>query len=1085
MKSVSEQTYNTIRESYAIDARAKVMAEWNLNRYYPMTIDNTPSEKDASYNEDLFPLASVIKPDRPVAGIIKAVANQSKTATRYRDVVPSARYYVSSPNDVYKYWNSPYPADADGYIPNHTDGSSSVRVAAEYAKSTKTEYARVTCNKINITVENTWAKPVEFTVQVKTTRSSPWRTIATNPEIRSDGQIKLYYDGTNWISTPNYDNSTTLGALRLVVTKMNKPNAYFSLIEMGLRLEKELSEDVVGINDSASLGDVDFITPLGTVSSNEGSLVLRNDDQRYAPSFDSDQFYRRILDKKAIIKAWYIFDGEEVKQFELETQSWVPGQYDCTVNLADASRYLQEAKPPQLFYTDIPVQEAIYKMLDSVGYTRYKVDFAEDATNPVIDVFWTTGEQTVWEVVQELSKAFQMAMYYDADGFFRISPREVTWNYYKEPIWDIRGDSREGVPDLIEFSEESQYEANKVTVTYKPTHFSRQTGNVFPYETAWEPGSDNTDTTSEAADSDIVTLSTSALVKNFLKDDISFWFTSEVAASWPWKGIAQIQGEFVEYEGKTYLYYLPDGTQESKILKSYEEQKALDDASPPLLAYANKYTGEMIVKTRGMWNSGARDHYYQTNFTSWAFSKWSPKKVIQTKAPGITQHTEGSQIRISTGASDTTDTITMMQRGSISDQGYYHLGTRVKMPNAARPHNQVGIIFNSPGTGSGYYLDIVPTAKLGGALRGVRNEVVLFSQKGASRKAFGGESITDTAKKGSKAAVKRFDKGAQVAIVQNTWFDIDIHFNITPSGDHHIITQINGTTVLDSTVPKNSGWLQPWTARTGIYCRGASEGLFEYFYSVTDDRKWNDYTDDTSYFDMLRGGYASSSWMLDWVHDYRKIRTNLNDNSTIYYPENRMYYDEFGAIAHEMRLFDVKFDKEKPVLQSKLYSTNNQVACTEYIATPFGAKFYLVNISRNNAVINGEDTLTYGEDNSVDQKLLVYGRPALQDNDKTVTEEDLYSQDIRGVIETEYNSKWMQNETAAQSLATWATTQWSTSTTGATVTLFSNPLLELCDVIVLKYAPKSEFDPLYWIVGKSASYEKGVLETEYTLRLKK
>jgi hypothetical protein len=143
----------------------------------------------------------------------------------------------------------------------------------------------------------------------------------------------------------------------------------------------------------------------------------------------------------------------------------------------------------------------------------------------------------------------------------------------------------------------------------------------------------------------------------------------------------------------------------------------------------------------------------------------------------------------------------------------------------------------------------------------------------------------------------------------------------------------------------------------------------------------------------------------------------------------------------------------------------------------------LANTARVNAIANGEDTLSFGADNPVEQKLLVYGRLVSRDEEQTVTVKNDAAVNRRGTVEVDVTSDWIQSKTAAQEIANWITQNWGGGSDEIKITAFGNPLIQLGDLVAIQYPAKSMTyaKNKYFVVGVENSYDGG-LETNVTLR---
>lgn len=298
---------------------------------------------------------------------------------------------------------------------------------------------------------------------------------------------------------------------------------------------------------------------------------------------------------------------------------------------------------------------------------------------------------------------------------------------------------------------------------------------------------------------------------------------------------------------------------------------------------------------------------------------------------------------------------------------------------------------------------------------------------------------------------------------------------------HVIQVSVNGTSKMTFTIPV--GEKEALTGRYGLFVRGDTHADFEYLYGngTTEDL----HIDTNSFFDRIRGGIVSGQtdreWIYKWTQSNRMVKKRMARVATRY---AQRFFDDFGPICHEVREFDVKFDKY-PSIHSNLYFSNDtQIVCPEYKSDPFGAQFILANANRNNAIVNGEDTLTFGSDNPVEQKLMIYGRTVTKDDEKTIVSKDDDAIRRRGSVETEIQPEWIQTESGAQALADWITHHWANGCDEVEAEIFGNPLLQLGDIVSVNY-PQKDFDPVthrYFIVSIGRSFDAGYETTKLTLR---
>src|SRR5690606_30516185 len=121
---------------------------------------------------------------RPTAGLLKARAGEGAVVQGYADTVRGYRTYTADPDAKYKYWTSPAQANTTPYSGGGYTLPEPVRPHIVYASP-------VVTNKIYICVENSWARPQKYDIQI-TTNGTTWTTVASDIVTNDKGQVILY-----------------------------------------------------------------------------------------------------------------------------------------------------------------------------------------------------------------------------------------------------------------------------------------------------------------------------------------------------------------------------------------------------------------------------------------------------------------------------------------------------------------------------------------------------------------------------------------------------------------------------------------------------------------------------------------------------------------------------------------------------------------------------------------------------------------------------------------------------------------------------------------------------------------------------
>jgi hypothetical protein len=1038
-----------------------------MNRYSPIAsiTNGSAASPIADGNPDLFPIESIADPIRPkssglvkargTTGARKAIKADGYVSTGYMGNPNGPRYVASSADSKYKYWQS--PAESAGAIYSITPQTiSNVTPTIIYTGNTWT-------NKILVAIENTYAWPTGWTVQI-TTDGTNWTTISTNPTIPTNGRVELYRqaDGS-WGTTVYRDNPTQIRGVRINVTQMSAGKVYFSLIEMGARLEQDLTPYVISYGSDFEMSDYSFVAPLGKASANTASVTIANFDNRFSNT-NSSYIYNGLLDKNVEMRmdVGITSDSyttipktyEYIRQFTMLTDVWNGQELDkVDLALQDHSQILQQIKPIGRVYEQMTVSEIIWRMLDSIGFTSYFVDPADASSQTVIPYYWTDGSKTAWEILEELTEQTQTAVWFDEYGILQILPRTAAYKSTISPVWNLnRSLNGTELANIISLTHTNDFEANKVTINYYETDISKEINGVIPMESVWQP------------DGDLVLRSTH-LTMSLTTASPSLRIRPTDAKYWPYTGVIEIEGEFMRYTAKGYQYYDAAGVLQSKYISSNDDKIALDKLNPSksFMNYFNGYLW-MGLANRGLWSSVPKAHTVDA-------SGYTPRVRKSSGTPylwigGFRHVPDEGVARFLPAKTHNAATWYVASRGAEGDSPITYFGTRVKFTT---DKGCGGLALNLTGTGdAGYYIELYQTNNFVGYATGrnITNEIAMYCRysNGTSSARFGPNG----------------GKGVPYAIAKNQWYDIDV-FVTYSTGQPVYNIFIDG--VLRMTAATPAGMPKPATSgRWGVFTRGETGMDIEYVYASNAVEAAT--FDESTVYDRIKKGYVSTQLVNEWKYNTRTAY-RLSGKKKVAYTQryNQLFVDEFGAGVHEVREMDVKF--EKPVMHSRLYMSNDsQAICPEYTPSAFGAKFIIANTSRLNAIVNGTDDVTFGPDNSVEQKTLIYGRTInVSDSAKQIEVSDDNAIRRRGEVELEIDSKWIQNKDSAQAIGDWIKTHWAGGMDEIEVESFMNPLLQVGDVVGVNYSPAAMTAAThkYFVVKISNSYDNG-MKTTLTLR---
>lgn len=817
-----------------------------------------------------------------------------------------------------------------------------------------------------------------------------------------------------------------------------------------------------------------------------------------------------------------------IRQFTMYADGpWSAGATEsASVDLRDSSKYLQEIKAPAVFYENKTVSGIVYRLLDSVGFDRYDInkvrkqfksglweDIEVTSTGQTIPYFWTDPTDNIWDILNSLSEGTQTAFFFDAYDRLQIRTREQAFSELDGLMWVARGNATgTELADIVELEPQQTVDSNVITVSYQTTEFEKFGSGIRKNTVVWQP------------EDEIINLRSADIAKDLLIGGTEIWFSPADSALWPFEGKMLIESEMIGYKGKEYLWF---ETAEQAVgtavwLESYEDyEKYYYTLSPASARWKNSFSGRIKITDRGLWNTPEQNHivdttsqYTQKNvkvltpFTDVVgyYKKKRPKpkkpslkgKSKKQKAAllrtykkrmasyiylkkmyekyknyafsdGITELGDKGCVNLQSAALADNHWL-MLVRGSTSDQGMKHYGTRVRFNKGSAFTTQVaGLMMQSVNSTSelGYYLEVTPTAGLTSTELKTRKEIS-FGRK---------NSLGNIVERTNSRQVILYDK----------WYSIDVI--ITGTTTQQIAVYLDGRRVLSTT--RTGGQVPAYTGRFGVFTRGKTNADFEYLYAIgtdpADDQpdyanpNWSstEWPENFSYWDRFVNSFSSAKFAKYFAFEtgtYKRIRRN---KSAVYMTGkyNQFYFDEFGPIAHEVREYDVKFANSLPVIAPSLYFSNTGfVDAKDFRATSFGAHMVMANLSR-------DDVTLYGGD-EVQHEFSINGQQLIQRDAQEVKSTDEVSVAASGKKELTVESPWIQTKGSAQSLSDWIENHWSAASDTVRVTIFGNPLIEVGDVVDIGYTYANMFvgENKYFVLSTDNSFADGGLETSLTLR---
>lgn len=253
-----------------------------------------------------------------------------------------------------------------------------------------------------------------------------------------------YIDGS---SNTIYKEFDYIGGLRIVVDSMSRPNTTLDLIELSPRLSVDLTDFTKSYSISKSLSDVGNTgIPVGQLAASSGNITIfdvgqyfnTNNQNSVLNIYDGQTFKYSLVSKNLQLKFYETISQvpspysspTTFKDYTIPIKTmYVDGfpkqaDYDRNVDLSlrDLFFYFESIIAPEMMLVNESLSVIISTLLDYIGFSNYvfkrnQISGVEEK-DPVIPYFFIPPNKNVAEILSELARATQTAMFFDESNNF-------------------------------------------------------------------------------------------------------------------------------------------------------------------------------------------------------------------------------------------------------------------------------------------------------------------------------------------------------------------------------------------------------------------------------------------------------------------------------------------------------------------------------------------------------------------------------------------------------------------------------------------------------------------------------------------
>lgn len=899
MQIIDSTLRTALEQDHEVTGSPLVIAEWNFNRIVKTTVTNIgdPLNKQWAYTKTHFPPSSLTEGYRPDAGMIYGFTGRAMPVSNAQLGPGGKRYYYVSKSAQYKYWISPTKSDPISAMYN----SDVAPAPSEYSirnSDLLVEYdSYVKSNKVKITF-NDDIRPAKWKVSVFNRVSNAWVQIADSPAIDDvTGRCELWWDGNVWVQSQqlSVDEYVEISKVKVEFQTLQQPSQRLHIIEVAAMREIDISDRTQSFSTSLTMDSVDYVHPVGTMSANDGTLVIDNRDLAL-DFYDETQDFHGLMDGWCEYRTYVKFDmtayntaDQLVRTSTMYSNGWMSSTpYQFEISLFDILKILQGIKCPAVLVEKKSIARVVSMILDMVGIDKYEFDFEDFDDSGIIEYFWTDGSETVFDVLDRLCKSHQCVIFTDEFGMIQLMTRDQIANDTDVADFTLWGEDTvingsKKLANIVDLKKKWDISINDVEIKYKRREANIDaldvTGKVLTSK-VW----DTTDAIVIKASPLRRTTPANAIPLQGSDPKADVWVPADQAETWPYKGFVNVDGEIMRYEGKGYIVFNYAGgvTWTEKVIKTEEEKRKMDKEtynsyrSPdgpigggpgtgtvvpgmgvdPI--YGNKLTGRLSVVERGLngskpadhsnywidgwagynvWNAGpGHNPYYQGAYIEPGSRPISIEDLHNWKQkPGWNREQSRWTVRDSVLSCDNTDKPSWAQSSAMirdfGDTEYREFGTRVRFRDGVPA---AGLIFCISGD-NGYFTDDATQEDVTRCHRFYAvniHSTALIEQAGRQCN----EVTVDVKNGDTTTALTPMNGGKDAGKIQldkDKWYDVDVIVNDTVLDDGNKIMRIQ--------VYVDGQHLDTWltndvirpTNLAGVYSRYSGKVDFECFYATT------------------------------------------------------------------------------------------------------------------------------------------------------------------------------------------------------------------------------------------------------------
>ncbi len=268
-----------------------------------------------------------------------------------------------------------------------------------------------------------------------------WTLLATEDVTSSSNYITDFTEPDYFVSGSSrvYRELQRLNGLRIVVQTMNTNDSSFDLIELSPRLAANITDITESFSIKKTASDLGLSgLPVGQLIAGGGDISIFDYDQSFNPNNEYNystgigSIVANLNTKNAQFRFYQIVkdvDGTDyyIPQKTLYSETFP--EYNSktrqmNITLRDLFFFLESQEANDILIVNGSLSYIIGSLLDSIGFSNFSFYRATGEKDFVVPYFFVAPKTTVAQVLQDLARASQTAMFFDEYNNLIIMTKE-------------------------------------------------------------------------------------------------------------------------------------------------------------------------------------------------------------------------------------------------------------------------------------------------------------------------------------------------------------------------------------------------------------------------------------------------------------------------------------------------------------------------------------------------------------------------------------------------------------------------------------------------------------------------------------